>query len=135
MRVLIVDDQTANRKLLEKYLGSICQCDMAENGQQAVDAVKLSHDQNLPYDLVLLDMMMPIKDGNQTLKEIRQSEEDINIMGLDGVKVIMITANDQKECILRSFENGCEAYIVKPVQKQDLFKQIELLGFSLQQHS
>ena len=130
MRLLIVDDDFVNRQLLIKLLTPFGSCDVAINGQEAVQAFHLAHQDNQPYDLISLDIMMPVKDGHETLEEIRQIENQLGIEGCDGVKVIMTTAVDSRECIMKSFRNGCESYLVKPIDKSSLYQELENLGLA-----
>ncbi len=83
---------------------------------------------NEPYDLICLDIMMPNMDGREALKAIRQIEHEHGINGLDGVKVIMTTALGDSKSVIGSFREGCEAYIVKPVEKTKLLEEMEKLG-------
>jgi len=72
---------------------------------------------------------MPNMDGREALKLIRQIENEHGIGGHDGVKVIMTTALGDSKNVMESFREGCEAYIVKPVEKDKLFEEIGKLGF------
>lgn len=82
---------------------------------------------NQPYDLITLDIMMPIKDGHESLKAIREEEEKKGILGFDGVNVIMMSAFGDHEHILKAFRGGCESYIIKPVTRKKLAEQLESL--------
>lgn len=130
MRILIVEDDFVNRQLLTKLLAPFGQSDVAINGQEAIDAFNLANQNEQPYDLVCLDIMMPVKDGYETLEEIRQIEDKLGIKGLDGVKIIMTTAVDTKESIMKSFRDGCESYLVKPIGKPSLYNEMEKLGLT-----
>ena len=67
-------------------------------------------------------------DGHEALKAIRQIESEHGINGLDRVKVIMTTALGDSKNVIGSFREGCEAYIVKPVEKDKLLEEMENLG-------
>ena len=128
MRCLIVEDDFAARKLLQVYLSEHCDCFIAVNGREAVDAVRQGLEEDNPYDLICLDIMMPQMDGHEALKAIRQIENERGIQGLDGVKVIMTTALKDSKHVMGAFRTGCEAYIVKPVEKKKLLAEMEKLG-------
>ena len=128
MRILIVEDEFGSRKLLQKFLSPYGECDLAVDGQEAVDAFKLALKEEDPYDLVCLDIMLPKKDGQTVLKEIRQLEEKQGIEGLDGVKIIMTTALNDPKNIMEAFKSQCEAYIPKPISKQKLLEEMKGLG-------
>lgn len=127
MRILIVEDEFGSRKLLQKFLSPYGVCDLAVDGEEAIEAFKLAMKEEDPYDLVCLDIMMPKKDGQAVLKEIRELEESRNIRGLEGVKVIMTTALNDPKNILEAFKSQCEAYIPKPISKQKLLEELRAL--------
>ena len=128
MKCLTVEDDFAARKLLQRYLSDYGDCDVAVDGNEAVAAFRQAIDEKEPYDLICLDIMMPNMDGREALKLIRQIESEHGIGGHDGVKVIMTTALGDSKNVMESFREGCEAYIVKPVEKGKLLGEIEKLG-------
>lgn len=128
MKYLIVEDNFAAQKLLQIYLSNYGDCNIAVDGNEAVEAFRQAVDEKEPYDLICLDIMMPNMDGHEALKVIRQIESEHGIKGLDGVKVIMTTALEDSENVMGAFREGCEAYIVKPVEKGKLLKEMENLG-------
>lgn len=128
MKCLIVEDEFAARKLLQFYLSDYADCFIAVNGHEAVDAFKDALSEGQPYDLICLDIMMPQMNGHDALAAIRQIEKEHGINGLDGVKVIMITALSDSKNIIGAFRKGCEVYIVKPVKKEKLLEEMEKLG-------
>lgn len=128
LKALIVDDNFVNRKILMKFLEKIATFDIVVNGVEAIEAIKLSYMEQMPYDFILLDIMMPEMDGHETLKRIRALEKAKGIFTLDGVKVIMVTAVSDSKSIMQAFRDGCESYIVKPVTRESLFKEMRKLG-------
>ena len=128
MKCLIVEDDSTACKLLQTYLADYGDCFVAVDGNKAVKAFRKALKQGQPYDLICLDIMMPEMDGHDALKAIRRIEEEQGIYGLDGVKVVMITALGDSENVMSAFRTGCEAYIVKPVKKGKLLEEIEKLG-------
>lgn len=130
-KVLIVDDNFVNRKILMKFLEKVATFDIVVNGLEAIEAVKLSHKEKQPYDLILLDIMMPEMDGQETLRRIRDLEKRNGVYTLDGVKVIMVTAVSDPKSIMKAFRSGCESYIVKPVTRQSLFHEMRKMGMEV----
>jgi len=128
MKCLIVEDDSTACKLLQTYLADYGDCFVAVDGNKAVKAFRKALKQGQPYDLICLDIMMPEMDGHDALKAIRRIEEEQGIYGLDGVKVVMITALGDSKNVMGAFRTGCEAYIVKPVKKEKLLEEIEKLG-------
>lgn len=102
--VLIVDDNEMNRDLLMRRLGDCgFQLAAAENGK---DALVMMRQQS--FDLILLDIMMPVMDGYETL-ELMQKDELLR-----RIPVIMITALDDVDCAVRCIEMGAVDYVTKP---------------------
>ncbi len=128
MKTLIVDDDFTSRKLLLKMLSGYGSCEVAVNGKEAVEAYKLALEEKEAYDLICLDIMMPEMDGQQVLKEVREIEHSRGINGLDGVKIIMTTALNDFKNIKKSFREQCEAYLVKPIEKEKLIKNLKDLN-------
>lgn len=132
MKVLIVDDELTNRKLLQTMLENLGHCDLAENGKEAVDLFTQSMESNELYDIIFLDIKMPVMDGHESLQKIREIEEAKGIYVGNGVKVVMVTALGDKKNILSAFQEGCEYYLVKPFQQNKLYDLISEMGFEIQ---
>lgn len=128
MKFLIVEDDFAARKLLQMHLSGFGECFVAVDGCEAVEAVREALEQNEPYDLICLDIMMPRMSGRDALDAIRRIEKEHGIEGLDCTKVIMTTALSDPKNVTNAFRSGCEAYIVKPVRKAKLLAEMEKLG-------
>jgi two-component system, chemotaxis family, chemotaxis protein CheY len=128
MKVLIVEDDFISRRLLQRYLSPYGECDIAVNGAEALLAFHLARQEGDPYDLICLDIMMPELDGHQTLKAIRRLEADEGDGGLRGVKIIMTTMQDDPDSILEAFNQQCEAYLLKPIDRERLFDHLVKLG-------
>ena len=96
MRVLIVDDNFTDRKILQKIFIEYGECDIAVDGEEAIDAYKKSWMKCKPYDLICMDIMMPKVNGLQALKAIRDIENGNDINESERVRIIMITAVDDQ---------------------------------------
>src|SRR5213083_1546541 len=102
--LLVVDDNSMNRIMLSRYITKLgYQATLAENGRQALD--KLG---NEPFDLVLLDVQMPEMDGYQVLEHLKADP------GLHDIPVIMISALEEIESVVRCIELGAQDYLPKP---------------------
>lgn len=132
MRFLIVEDDFTSRRVLRRLLEEVGESDVAVDGQEALDALELGWQEERPYDVVFLDIMMPRLDGQTALKEIRKREEARGILGSEGVKIIMTTALDDRENIMEAFRSQCEAYLIKPITPKRLFEELRNLGYDLQ---
>lgn len=127
MRILIAEDDLISRTIMKKYLGHFGECDVAIDGEEAIALFKMAMDEGRPYRLITLDIMMPKMDGQNALKEIRSIESDKKIYGGDGVKVIMTTALSDKGNVLKAFKSQCEAYLIKPIDKNKIIAELKKL--------
>jgi CheY-like chemotaxis protein len=117
VRVLVADDSIHNRMLLQAYLRSAQYLvEIVENGAEALEKVQARH-----YDVVLMDMQMPVMDGYTATRAIRQWEQSHNRRPLP---IIALTAyalsGDRNKCL----EAGCTDYLAKPIKKEALFAVI-----------
>ncbi len=122
MRILIVDDDIINQKLLNAILSDFGTIDLAENGEEAIALVKNNFIEKKYYDVIFLDIMMPVMNGHETLRELRRLEELEGIQLGNGVKIVMVTALGNKENVLSAFSEGCEYYIVKPIRQEKIIE-------------
>jgi len=125
MKSLIVEDDFTSRLLLQELLAPYGQCHIAVNGREAVFAYRMALDAGQPYDLICLDIMMPEMDGQTALKEMRAMEELRGIDSTHGAKIIMTTALGDIKNVAAAYQQLCDGYLVKPVDKAKL---LGLLG-------
>ncbi len=129
MKSLIVEDDLMSRFMLKDFLSPYGECDTVADGSEAVQAFKMALDKNVPYDLICMDIIMPYLDGNEALKQIRETEKEKGIKGSDEVKVIMTTSVDNPRIAIEAYyKGGATSYIVKPVRKQKLLEELRILG-------
>ena len=129
MRVLIVEDDFTSRKLLQKIVSPYGEADIAVNGQESIDAFEAALEENDPYDLVCMDIMMPEMDGQEALKKIRAIEKAKGIRNAEEVKVIMITAlDDPKNVVEAYYKGGATSYVPKPIDRQLFLQLLRNLG-------
>jgi two-component system chemotaxis response regulator CheY len=131
MKTLVVEDDFVSRLVLQKMLAPYGQCDTAVNGKEAIQAYTIAVEENIPYDLICLDIMMPEMDGKEALRIIRQKEKENNTEAKNETKIIMITALDTPREVIDAYYNGgCTAYLVKPIEKTkivSLIKELKLV--------
>ncbi|MFO7850406.1 MAG: response regulator [Spirochaetia bacterium] len=125
MKTLIVEDDFASRKLMEKYLSPFGETDVVVDGQEAIDAFNMALEEDARYDLICLDIMLPKMDGQKVLKEIRSIEEERGIFGNNGAKIIMTTALGDAKNVLNAFRSQCEGYLQKPISREHLMRQLK----------
>ncbi|MEX5217014.1 MAG: PAS domain S-box protein [Nitrospira sp.] len=117
LRILLVEDFADNRRMIELYLKkSPYQLDMAANGQIAVEMFARAS-----YDLVLMDIQMPVMDGYQATGLIRKWEAD---QSRPPAPILALTANALKGEVQKSLTAGCTAHLVKPIRKAQLLQAI-----------
>ena len=129
MKILIVEDDLSSRKFLYKFMCNYGECDITVDGMEGLDAYLMALDEDEPYDLVCLDIMMPKVDGVKALKTIREIERQRNIQGDKVVKIIMTTALNDVDLVKNSFDSGCEVYANKPIDIKKLENVMEKLNF------
>ncbi|MFP5238436.1 MAG: PleD family two-component system response regulator [Acidobacteriota bacterium] len=129
MKALVVEDDFASRKLLQKILAPYAEVDIAVNGVEAIEAFSRSLDEGTPYDLVCMDIMMPEMDGQTALKRIRAIERDKEIPPAKEAKVIMTSAlDDPKNVVEAYYKGGATSYVPKPIDKQMLLHLLKNLS-------
>jgi len=128
MKILIADDNYASRRLLKAFLKDFGDCSFAVNGLEAVEAFRIAHENNDPFKLICLDIMMPEMDGMEALRQIRTYETEQKIPPEKLCKIVMTTALDERKDIIESFNEGCEGYLIKPVEENQITKVLVQLG-------
>lgn len=129
MKALIVEDDFGSRKLLQTILDEFAECDVAVNGEEAFEAFKLAWQENQPYNLICLDIMMPKINGLEALTKIREHEKSIGVKPANETNIIMITVlGDPKNVIQALYKGGATSYIVKPIKKETIINEIKKLG-------
>ncbi|KAA1261863.1 Response regulator PleD [Rubripirellula obstinata] len=114
-RILIADDNEANRELLEAYLaGMDCETEIAVDGQDTLDKVE-----SFKPDLVLLDVMMPKLSGFEVCEKLKGDAATSRVM------VLMVTALSELGDIERAVAAGTDDFLSKPVNKVELLKRVE----------
>lgn len=130
LRVLVVEDDFMVRQVIRDILelnGAIV--DITVNGEEAVQAFRVALRKQQPYDLICMDIMMPIMDGHEALVEIREVEKSLGITGPEEVKVIMLSAIDDASTVMKAYyKGGATSYIVKPIDSERLILEMQNIG-------
>lgn len=114
-RILIADDNDANRELLEAYLVNVdCEIETAVDGEDTLAKVI-----EFQPDLVLLDVMMPKLSGFEVCKQLKDDPETSRVM------ILMVTALNELGDIERAVSAGTDDFLSKPVNKIELLKRVE----------
>lgn len=113
-KILVVDDQVLFREALVRLLSSQDDLEVigqASNGKEALD--KLKH---LQPDLVLLDLRMPVMDGLEATRALREAHP--------GLKVVILTVSDAESDVFEALKNGAVGYLVKSMRAETLFQKV-----------
>jgi len=117
LKVLLVEDNDINRLYAKNILKRFeCEVDEAENGLTAIEKIKKSY-----YDIVLMDVQMPVMDGFEATTTIRETLVD----GQNDVPIVALTANALKGDDVRCLEVGMNGYLSKPFKPEELFAAIK----------
>lgn len=128
MKILLAEDDFATRKFMAKLLSKYGECDVTVDGSEAVDAFMMALEDEEGYELVCLDVMMPVMDGYQALKGIRNLEKERNIPPEKAAKIIMTTALNEERNVKMAFELGCTVYSGKPLNVEKFEEALKKLG-------
>lgn len=121
LKILLVEDSPDNRALVLAYLRDCpVKVEIAENGQEACEKFRLSR-----YDLILMDMQMPILDGYSATRQIRVSEAIDDRLK---TPIVALTAHALNEEIKKCLDAGCDGHLAKPVRKAQLIDAIEMFA-------
>jgi diguanylate cyclase (GGDEF)-like protein len=107
--VLIVDDEKTNVEYVSKILNESYKIKVAYNGKQALTIVK-----NIQIDLILLDIKMPVMDGYEVIRKLKEDSKTSEI------PIIFLTSSKDNNTLLKVFELGAHDYITKPFNKEEL---------------
>lgn len=130
--ILIMEDDPVSGKLMQKYLSPYGDCVLVVDGIAAVEAFEQAVSCGNIYHLLILDIMVPEIHGKDVLKRIRDIERQHGIPGDRRSRAIMTTALSDAGNIVESFKGNCDAYLVKPIDRKTLFREITELGFNME---
>ncbi len=116
LRILVADDHPTNRRVIELMLAGAADVACVENGQEALDALAADH-----FDLVLMDMQMPVMDGLTAIRHQRAREASGLAANEGRLPIIMLTANALPEHVSASLAAGADRHLDKPITAATLF--------------
>ena len=120
LSILLAEDSPDNTFLMKKYMEPFpWELTVADNGQEA-----LYHFLKQKFDIILMDMQMPVMDGYEATKSIRAHE---HISGSQRTPIVALTAHSLEDEIKKCIDAGCDIHISKPVRRKDLIKKLDEL--------
>jgi len=119
LRILLVDDNDENRTVVKAFSKKQgWKIEEAKNGKEAIRLFEAKD-----FDLILMDMQMPVLDGYSATREIRKIERE---SGATSVPILALTAYALTEERERSFDAGCSGHLTKPIAKKDLIEAVTI---------
>lgn len=120
-RILLVDDSEADQILMVAFLKRLrCVIDIAGNGQRGVELFQNGH-----YDLVLMDVEMPVMGGQEAVREIRRIEKETDALP---VPVLALTAHTLANVAAKAYEAGFTDLLSKPIRRETLLAAVATYG-------
>ncbi|MCI1209578.1 MAG: response regulator transcription factor [Treponema sp.] len=127
LRVLLVDDQSlfaeSLRTFLHNYAEDMIVMGIASNGQEAIDMIR----QEIPPDIILMDVRMPVMDGVTAVKKIKPI--------YPAIKIIMLSTYDEDEFVREALLSGASGYLLKDISPTELIISIRALNSGVMQIS
>ncbi len=116
-RILIADDAQENLRVIEWVLGRAgAECTLVENGREAVERALAAQGRGAPYDLILLDLQMPLLDGYEALRSLREQGSTTPVIALTAAS----SMEDRQLCLERGFAD----FLSKPIDRNVLLRQL-----------
>ncbi|SME95073.1 response regulator [Desulfovibrio gilichinskyi] len=129
MKILIAEDDFASRNFLQFLARKFGEVDIAVNGQEALDVFTESLKEGNPYNLIFMDIMMPLKNGLDAAREIRALEKEQGVLPSNEAIIIMTTALSDVKTVFEAFKNSqATDYIVKPFRVESVLNKLTELG-------
>lgn len=127
MKCLIVDDEVFCREFVAALLEELGECHQADGADEALAKFSEALGSDAPYDLIVLDILMPGQSGHEAAKVIRRIEKERH--AAKKVNIVMLTGLNSANDAMESFCSAeSAAYLVKPVSKEGLLNVISKLG-------
>lgn len=129
LRILITDDDVTTRAILREALNDYGTCELCVNGQEAVEAFKAAWEEQAPFDLIIIDMKMPVMNGADALEHIRHFEAEQCVKQVNETKALVLSIENAPNRIMDAYyRGGATKYLLKPVDINELIDAIQSFG-------
>ncbi|MGE5856465.1 MAG: response regulator [Syntrophaceae bacterium] len=128
LRILVLEDDASTCRLMQIFLDQIGECRIVSGGRTALDSFQSALDQGKPFDLLLLDIMVPEINGIDVLKKVRTIERSRGIHDRNRAKVIITSSLSDARNMEQARSAESDGYLVKPVNRAKLFSTIRTMG-------
>ncbi|OPZ58396.1 MAG: Transcriptional activator protein CzcR [Deltaproteobacteria bacterium ADurb.Bin510] len=129
MRILVVEDDPISRQVLVRLLEKLGDCAAVDDGFKAVELFEQALNEQRPFDLICMDIMLPGLSGHAATQRIRSIEIGHGIGPEAEAKIIMTTALDDVGNVVTALDtSGANAYVVKPIRRSQFMQELEKLG-------
>jgi two-component system chemotaxis response regulator CheY len=128
MKMLVMEDEFVSRSVLMEILAPYGTIESAENGREALEKFQKALQSSERFDIVFLDIMVPEMNGQDVLKNMREMEQQYGVFALSGTKVVMTTALGDFNNVKTAFKHQCEAYLIKPLDREKVVSALQGLG-------
>ncbi|MGE5844289.1 MAG: response regulator [Syntrophaceae bacterium] len=128
LRILVLEDDASTCRLMQIFLDQIGECRIVSGGRTALDSFQSALDQGKPFDLLLLDIMVPEINGIDVLKKVRMIERSRGIHDRNRAKVIITSSLSDARNMEQARSEESDGYLVKPVNRAKLFSAIRTMG-------
>ncbi|PCJ17210.1 MAG: response regulator [Candidatus Cloacimonadota bacterium] len=126
MKILIIDDEEFICEILSEFLSEYGEVTTLQEGSKAFDLYKEALDNDDPYNLIYLDVMMPDISGLEVLKLIQNNESSLDEK--DKTKIIMITSSYDPDNFFEAYRGGCQVFLTKPLRQNIIQEKLSQLG-------
>lgn len=126
MKSLVAEDDASSQTLLKKFLSRYGTCEIAADGAKAVEMAGVAMRNYMAYDLICMDLRMPVMNGDQAMQEIRKQETAARVT--KPALIIVTTGHNDTDSIAGALLSRCNAYLVKPIDLAKLKTELKLHG-------
>lgn len=134
MKILVADDELVSRAKLQKILEPYGSVEGFEDGSTATKAFQKACEEGAPYDILMLDLIMPEMGGTEALKAIREIERELTSLRRRS-RAFIVTSKSDRSSIIAAVRAGCDGFVVKPFDPEVIEKKLEGFGIEVQSAS